>query len=219
MADSWDFGKHLNTPCNKLLYAQQTGRKNIKELDDNLQCILLWRARLLEEKDNVFTICFHHEQLLGRYLREMLNDKCCNILESHCCNSKAHRVINLKMAQILKEKGSNDVLPGQKLCMQYVTEYEKLTKPPENEIMTEIIETESSQDELASDDDFLLYESPKKKLSLTLESIRNAKGKLKKVLNVCKEDISAAYNVLDIEIKEPPPLYDRDTKNKAEELD
>ena len=34
-----------------------------------------------------------------------------------------------------------------------------------------------------------------------------------------KENISAAYNVLDIEIEEPPPIYDRDTKNKAEELD
>ena len=33
-----------------------------------------------------------------------------------------------------------------------------------------------------------------------------------------KENISAAY-VLDIEIEEPPPIYDRDTKNKAEELD
>ena len=45
-------------------------------------------------------------------------------------------------------------------------EYEKLTKPPENENMTEIIETESVQDKLASDDDFLLYESPKKKTKL-----------------------------------------------------
>ena len=100
--------------------------------------------------------------------------------------------------------------------------------------MTEIIETESSQDELASDDDFLLYESPKNKLKSTLERIgvspvnahgiaqhsraSNAKGKLKKVLNVYKENISAAY-VLDIEIEEPPPIYDRDTKNRAEELD
>ena len=50
-------------------------------------------------------------------------------------------------------------------------EYEKLTKPPENENMTEIIETESVQDKLASDDDFLLYESPKKKLNSTLKSI------------------------------------------------
>ena len=41
---------------------------------------------------------------------------------------------------------------------------------------------------------------------------------MKKVLNVYKEDISAAY-VSDIEIEEPPPIYDRDTKNKAEELD
>ena len=118
----------------------------------------------------------------------------------------------------MKGKGFNDVLHGQKLYRQCVTENEKLTKPPENENMTEIFETESSQDELASDDDFLLYESPKKKLDLTLESIgvspvniygvaqhscaSNAKSKLKKVLNVYKENISAAY-----------------TKNKAEELD
>ena len=140
------------------------------------------------------------------------------------------------MAKILKEKGFNDVLPGQSLYRQSVTEYEKLTKPPEKENMTEIIEAESSQDQLASDDDFLLYESPKKKFNLTLKSIgvspvnihgvgqhrcaSNAKGKLKKILNVYKENISAAFNVLDIEIEEPPPIYDyRDTKNKAKELD
>ena len=159
MADSCDFGKLLNTPCAKLFYARQTGRKNIKELDDDLQFILLWRARLLEEKDNVFTICFHHEQLFGKVF-ERKADKCCSILKSHRCNIKAHRVFNFEMTKILKEKGFNDVLPGQKLRRQCVTEYEKSTKPPENENMIEIIETESSQDELASDD-FLLYESPK----------------------------------------------------------
>ena len=84
---------------------------------------------------------------------------------------------------------------------------------------------ESSQDKLTSDDDFLLYESPKKKLKLTLKSIgvspvhihgvpqhsctSNAKGKLKKVLNVYKENISTTY-VSDIEIEEPPPIYDTD---------
>ena len=57
---------------------------------------------------------------------------------------KAHRVINLEMAKILNEKGFIDRLPGQKLCRQCVTKYEKLTKPPENENMTEIIETENS---------------------------------------------------------------------------
>ena len=77
--------------------------------------------------------------------------------------------------------------------------------------MTESIKAENSQDELASNDDFLLYESPKKKLNSTLKSIgvspvnihgvaqhscaSNAKSKLKKVLNVYKEDISGAYNV------------------------
>ena len=89
------------------------------------------------------------------------------------------------MVKILKEKGFTNVLPGQKLCRQSVTKYGKLTKPPEIENMTEIIEAESSQDELASDDDFLLYESPKKKLNSTLESIgvspvniHGVKGKL-----------------------------------------
>ena len=81
---------------------------------------------------------------------------------------------------------------------------------------------------------FLLYESPEKKLNSTLESIgvsqdynhelaqhsraSNAKGKLKKVLNAYKVNTAACY-VLDIEIEEPPPIYDRDTKNKSEKLD
>ena len=59
------------------------------------------------------------------------------------------------------------------------------------------------QNELASDDDFLLYESPKKKLNSTHENIgvstvnihgvaqhscaSSAKGKFKKVLNVYKD--------------------------------
>ena len=72
-------------------------------------------------------------------------DKCCIILKPHCCNSKAHRVINLEMGKILKEKGFNDVLPGQKLCRQCVPEYEKLTNPHENQNMTEIILTTTSQ--------------------------------------------------------------------------
>ena len=76
MADSCDFGKLLNTPSDKRLYAQQTGRKNIKELDDNLQCILLWRATLLEKKDNVFMICFHHEQFFRKVLERKAKTFC-----------------------------------------------------------------------------------------------------------------------------------------------
>ena len=34
-----------------------------------MKCIFLWRARLLEEKDNVFTICFHHEQFFGKVFK------------------------------------------------------------------------------------------------------------------------------------------------------
>ena len=53
MAELCNFRKLLDTPCDTLLYAQQLGRRNIKEVDDDFQCILIWRARLLEEKDNM----------------------------------------------------------------------------------------------------------------------------------------------------------------------
>ena len=144
MTDSCDYAKLSNTPCGKLLYTRHTGRKNIKETHGDLKCIFLWRARLLEEKDNVFTICFHHEQLFGKVFKRK-TDKCCCISKSHRCNSKAHRVINLEMANILKEKEFN-VSTGPKLSRKCVTEYEKLTKPPEN--MTEIIENEKERDRM-----------------------------------------------------------------------
>ena len=84
----------------------------------------------MEEKDNVFTICFHHEQFFGKVF-DRKPDKQCSILKSHEQNSKAHRIINLEVAKILKEKGFNDeLLPGQKLCRECVTKYGKLTKPP-----------------------------------------------------------------------------------------
>ena len=86
-------------------------------------------------------ICFHHEQLLGKVF-ERKADKCCSILKPHQHNRVIRRVIHLEMARILKVRGFNDVFPGQKLCRQCLTKYEKLTKPPENENMTEIIETE-----------------------------------------------------------------------------
>ena len=76
-----------------------------------MQCILLWRARLLEGKDNVFTIYFYHEQLFGKVF-ERKPDKCCSILKSDHRDSKVHRVINLEMVKILKEKEFNDVLSG-----------------------------------------------------------------------------------------------------------
>ena len=58
------------------------------------------------------------------------------------------------MAKILKKKGFNDVLPGQKLWRQCITEYQKFTKVPEKENMTEIIHEKSLQDKLEADGDF-----------------------------------------------------------------
>ena len=61
MAGLFDFEKLLNTPCDKLLYARQTGRKNIKDLDDDLQCILLC-SRFVSILNS----------FLGSYMREKL---------------------------------------------------------------------------------------------------------------------------------------------------
>ena len=71
MTDSCDFGKLLNTPCDKLLYAQQTGRKNIKELDDDLHVFCFgkpyyWRKRMCSRFASIMN------SFLGRYLRERL---------------------------------------------------------------------------------------------------------------------------------------------------
>ena len=75
------------------------------------------------------------------------------------------------MAKTLKDKGFNDALPGQKLCRQCVTEYEKLTKPPENEITTEIIETENSQDKLALNDVIYCMNHQKRNLTWLLKAL------------------------------------------------
>ena len=99
--------------------------------------------------------CFHSEQFFGKVF-ERKTDKCCGNLKSHHCNSKAHRVINLELTLRL---------PGQKLCRQCVMEYEKLTKPPKNGNMIEMIETESSQDKLASEMIFCSMNHQKRKLT------------------------------------------------------
>ena len=61
-------------------------------------------------------MCSRFVSVINSFFGKVLEskaDKCCSILKSLCGNSKAHRVINLEMAKILKEKGFNDVLPGQ----------------------------------------------------------------------------------------------------------
>ena len=67
------------------------------------------------------------------------------------------------MAKILKEKGFSDVLPGQRLHRQCVTEYEKLKNPWKWEHGRNYWDREF-QDELVSDD------HQKKQLNLTLKS-------------------------------------------------
>ena len=67
-----------------------------------------WRKR------SCFLSCFCHKQFFWKVF-ERKADKCCSILKSLSRNSKAHGVINLEMAKILKEKRFSDVLLGQKI--------------------------------------------------------------------------------------------------------
>ena len=163
MEDSYDFGKPLNTTCNKLLYVQHTGTK-ISSLMTicNVLCFgEQWKG------------CVHDLFPSWTVVWESIwekADKCCSILKFYCGNSQAPRVINLEMAQMLKQKGFNDVLTGQKLCRQCATEYEKLTKPPENENMTEIIETEFTR-RISTRWWFFAVWITQKETHLTLESI------------------------------------------------
>ena len=62
----------------------------------------------------MLTIYFLHEQFFGKEF-ERKAGKCCSILKSHRGNSKAHRVINLEIAKILKEKGFNDSMTWSKI--------------------------------------------------------------------------------------------------------
>ena len=57
----------------------------------------------MEEKDNVFMICFHHEEFFGKVSKRKANERC-SILKSHLHNSKADGVINLRMAKNTERK-------------------------------------------------------------------------------------------------------------------
>ena len=60
---------------------------------------------------------------LGRYFGRKA-DKCCSILKFHCRYSKAHQIINLEMAKILKEAYLERIsywltgMGAQKICPQ-----------------------------------------------------------------------------------------------------
>ena len=50
MSDSCDFGKLLNTPCDKLLYARQTEKKRYRGACKRLAMYFAWESQIIEGK-------------------------------------------------------------------------------------------------------------------------------------------------------------------------
>ena len=77
-------GVHQGSVLSPVLFIiiLQAITEELNTLEDDDQCVLLWRAGLLENKDKVKTICLHHEQFFGKVF-ERKADKCCGVLKSH----------------------------------------------------------------------------------------------------------------------------------------
>ena len=73
--DICDFGRILKTECNLKHFSRTTGLKSLNQLEGDLPEIYLWRAGLSEERNNVLTICNHHEQVFGKVF-ERKEKKC-----------------------------------------------------------------------------------------------------------------------------------------------
>ena len=246
MSDSekCDFGLLLNIECDKKDFVRVVGRKNYDDLNLEDQQILLWRSGLLDRKDNIQTICLHHEQYFGK-VYERKEKKCCGVLKDHRIKAKAHTLITLNMAELLHSKNFA-VVPGQKLCRQCKTKFEELSaEPTSDENMESSNESEHEKpdnilventDGDNSDNDY--QQSPNKRLNLSLESVgvspvnvhsvaqhsraSAAKEKLTRVLNIYTEDISNAYNVPNEDLDLKPPSKSENNKEveqKAQELD
>ena len=90
MEDFCDFRKIFIKHYNKLLYTWQTGRTNIKDLDDDFQCTFLSSYHPSKKKGSVFTICLHYERVFGGVF-ERETEKCCSVLKSHRCSHRRRR--------------------------------------------------------------------------------------------------------------------------------
>ena len=87
-------------------------RKIWTDFDDNRQCILLWKACLLEKNEEKINICFYHEQLFGKAV-EKNTHKCCGVSKYHKLRVSQRCQFIFKWPKKLKEYKE---LPRQKLC-------------------------------------------------------------------------------------------------------
>ena len=128
MTEPCSFGVLLKTECHKDSYTRSSGTHNIADLDPSFVEILLWRAGLRDQEKNVATICEHHHQYYGNVFERKSKSKSCAGMLQHKSNKvKAERPISLLMAKALEKKGQS-VTPGQYVCRQCISEYERLMK-------------------------------------------------------------------------------------------
>ena len=204
----------LKTPCHKHDFCRSTGLKELAEFTEDAQNTYLWRAGLLDHQPKAKTICFHHEQLFGNVF-ERRATKCCGKLKNHRHKVIGLRTITLDMAQQLKSR-SVDVMPGHMLCRQCIDQYETLINSESRESEMEEdpiddIDLIDDIDEAPNDAMYDVWETPRKRLNTSLETIgispvnlhgvpqhsraKSARQKLDKVVSTYKSNISEAYEV------------------------
>ena len=98
-------------------FCRTTGKVKLTDLEEDIQEILLWRARLLGHEGKL-KIYFHHQQLFGNVF-ERRSKYCCGVLRSHQRRVQSKKQISLLLAKELKAKGYS-VIPGHSLCRQCV---------------------------------------------------------------------------------------------------
>ena len=237
MTGKCDVGKLLKEQCHKLDFSRTTGIYNIADLNADHCEELLWRAGLLPQRENITTLCKHHEQFFGdAFIKKQ--KKCCDVWVKHKKRKVAgDRLITLEMARKLRER-EVAVVPGHKFCRTCEKHFDTVTASPTTEDTTTETETEAEGTEPDSPDDtdFAIYETPRKKVNLSLEAAgispinlhslpqhartSAAKTKFTKVMDKFKTDLSQVYHIDAEEIPSTSTsTVDSAILFKAEELD
>ena len=229
MTGKCDVGKLLEEQCHKLDFSRTTGMYNIADLSADHCEELLWRAGLLPQRENITTLCKHHEQYFGdAFIKKQ--KKCCDVWVKHKRKVAGDRLITLEMAKKLREM-EVAVVPGHKFCRTCEKHFDTVTASPtttETETETEAEGTEP--DSPVDDHDFVVYETPRKKVNLSLEAAgispinlhslpqhaRSSSAKMDKF----KTDLSQVYHIDSEEIPSTSTsTIDSAILFKAQELD
>ena len=116
MSKICDFEGSLKTECNLQHLTRNFGIKNLDDFERDETDAYLWKAGLLNVKENRMTIYY----IINRCLVDVFErreSKCCAISIKYFCKVKGQQVIILQMDQQLKTKNISDV-SGKLFCCQ-----------------------------------------------------------------------------------------------------